>query len=417
MPTVRFCFIAARPRASGAVCGACRNWMTSTTWNTWPTSTHWRWVIDTNCTWTIALPMLLVAHKKDATSSSSVDDPPSYESDSWHVLQTTLKAMSLVHRTWTEPAQRTLRRRIILTCRRSLRSFARSPACGTGVREFAYKIPKSETCTFFHEASVAREHWTTLASVVSRLTTLRFLSLSIESAHLADLSGLDAVLEAVEGLKTLEGLWLHSARDHCPYLPKLCSTISKLPNLRFLSIWNWTCSKRPPASSSSPTALEVVNMPEKNLFELTPPKTLKALQLRDDYLTTPPMFLAWLFQPRGSYSLDTLDLHITFSRPLPPSLLTLPLDSVLPLSNSNSIHTTPSRVDSSHLLAALSQDPSTEPSVVLSLRRAQSYLVLWADGLDIEERTLEESLAKSKRARATTLRLLFSISRTLTDSQ
>lgn len=69
------------------------------------------------------------------------------------------------------------------------------------------------------------------------------------------------------------------------------------------------------------------------------------------------------------------------------------------------------------ILTAFSHDPSIEPSIVLSLRRAQGYLVLWADGLDIEEGLLDESLTKSKRARATTLRLLFSVSRTLTDSQ
>ena len=69
------------------------------------------------------------------------------------------------------------------------------------------------------------------------------------------------------------------------------------------------------------------------------------------------------------------------------------------------------------ILTALSHDPSTEPPVLLSLRRAQSYLVLWADGLDIGEGLLDESLTKSKRARTTTLRLLCSISGTLTDSR
>ena len=68
------------------------------------------------------------------------------------------------------------------------------------------------------------------------------------------------------------------------------------------------------------------------------------------------------------------------------------------------------------ILTALSHDPPTGPSVILSLQRAQSYLVLWADGLDIGEGLLDESMTKSQRARKTTLRLLCSISSTLTDS-
>ncbi|KAL5482841.1 hypothetical protein ACEPAI_9436 [Sanghuangporus weigelae] len=274
----------------------------------------------------------------DATPLSAPSDEPS-TTLTYH-LQSTFKQMSLVHRSWTEPSQRALRRRIILTSRRTLRGFARSLACGTGVREFAYKIPKSEVCTFFHEASVSREHWCTLASVVSRLTTLRYFCLSVESAHLADLSGLDMVLNAIEGLKSLEGLWMLSIRDHCPYLPKLCATISKLPDLRFLGIWNWTCPRRPSGGLGDSQERQ-----EKTL-ELTPPSSLRALQIRDEYLTTPLAYLSWLFQPRKPYSLETLDLHITFSRPLPLT----PLDPTFPNSESN--YTTP-RIDSSHLLSAL----------------------------------------------------------------
>ncbi|EJC98902.1 uncharacterized protein FOMMEDRAFT_31485 [Fomitiporia mediterranea MF3/22] len=278
-------------------------------------------------------------YETDATPGSS--EGSRYYNSQTHArtstIQTCLKRMSFVHRSWTELAQRALRRRAILTSRRFLREFARSPACGAGVREFAYKIPKSETCTFFHEASVAREHWSTLASVISRLSTLRFLCLSIESAHLADLSGLDLVLNSIAGLTSLEGLWLVSSRDHCPYLPQLCQTISKLPNLRFLSIFNWTCPRRP-------TVSDTLEMRER-VLELTPPASLTALQIRDDYLTTPPAYLSWLFRPRNSYSLTTLDLHITFSRPLPTSLLDP--------TGSNSMYTNP-HVDFSHLLASLS---------------------------------------------------------------
>ncbi|KAH8105002.1 hypothetical protein DFH11DRAFT_1324269 [Phellopilus nigrolimitatus] len=177
------------------------------------------------------------SHEADATPN--VSEAPAIP----QIQMANLKDMCLVHRSWTAPVQRVLRRRVVLRSRDSLRDFARSPACGTGVREFAYKIGKSFVCTFFHEVSVAKEHWGTLASVLSRLTNLRFLSLRIESAHFAELSGLDLVLQAIGTLESLEGLWLMSSRDHCQYLPHLCEAVSKLHNLRFLSVCNWTCSR------------------------------------------------------------------------------------------------------------------------------------------------------------------------------
>ncbi|WYZ42405.1 hypothetical protein EsH8_VI_000104 [Colletotrichum jinshuiense] len=65
------------------------------------------------------------------------------------------------------------------------------------------------------------------------------------------------------------------------------------------------------------------------------------------------------------------------------------------------------------VLTALSQDASIERSILVSLKRSLSYLVLWADGFGVGGERLGISLSKSKRVRATTLRLLLSISRTL----
>ncbi|KAK8042350.1 hypothetical protein PG994_012833 [Apiospora phragmitis] len=59
-------------------------------------------------------------------------------------------------------------------------------------------------------------------------------------------------------------------------------------------------------------------------------------------------------------------------------------------------------------------DSSVDKSILLSLQRGQSYLVLWADGFGVSDGLLDKSLDKSRRARASTLRLLFSVSQTLT---
>ncbi|KAI5118248.1 hypothetical protein M0805_007497 [Coniferiporia weirii] len=218
--------------------------------------------------------------------------------------------MCLVHRTWTVHAQHALQRRTILTSRKALHRFAHSPACNVGVREFAYKIDRTDACTMSYKRSVAQEHWITLASVLSRLANLRFLCLRIESTHIADLAGLDRAISAIGDLSSLEGLWLISPHDHIPYLPHLYAAVSKLRNLRFLSIFNWTCPRKGRATKDP--------VPE-NVLELTPPPHLRTLQIRDGYLVTPTEYLAWLFHPRGKYRPDTLDLQITFSRQRPPA--------------------------------------------------------------------------------------------------
>ncbi|KAK8060007.1 hypothetical protein PG996_009937 [Apiospora saccharicola] len=66
------------------------------------------------------------------------------------------------------------------------------------------------------------------------------------------------------------------------------------------------------------------------------------------------------------------------------------------------------------IITHISSDFSIDKSVQLSLERSQSYLVLWADGYGVSDGLLDKSLDKSRRARATTLRLLFSVSQTLT---
>lgn len=69
------------------------------------------------------------------------------------------------------------------------------------------------------------------------------------------------------------------------------------------------------------------------------------------------------------------------------------------------------------ILAALLQTPLLERSVLVSLQRSQSYLLLWADGLGVSEGLLDASLRKSKRVQANTLRLLTSVSSTLTKGE
>ncbi|THH07700.1 hypothetical protein EW145_g3189, partial [Phellinidium pouzarii] len=267
-----------------------------------------------------------------------------------HNWQADLRRMCLVHRSWTAPAQRALQRRAILTERRALPEFARSLACGSGVREFAYKLTKADTCTSFHECSVAREHWATLATVLSRLTNLRYLCLRIESAHLADLSGFEFVLRAIGTMSSLEALWLLSSRDHCPYLPNLCVAISKLQNLRFLSICNWTCPRK---GITDIYHNHTFAREQESALTLSPPSQLKTLQLRDTYLIIPPAYFSWFFQPRDEYALTALDLQLTFARP--PNLGIVGYDV-----------STSSRIVSAPVLAAL--EPLLPNLTTLALR-------------------------------------------------
>ncbi|KAH7324243.1 hypothetical protein B0I35DRAFT_475505 [Stachybotrys elegans] len=67
------------------------------------------------------------------------------------------------------------------------------------------------------------------------------------------------------------------------------------------------------------------------------------------------------------------------------------------------------------VLKALSEKSSVQRSVLVSLQRSQSYLVLWADGVGVGENKFDACLAKSKRVRSATLRLLLSVTKTLTE--
>lgn len=58
------------------------------------------------------------------------------------------------------------------------------------------------------------------------------------------------------------------------------------------------------------------------------------------------------------------------------------------------------------------QKTLSQPTFI-SLERAYSYLLLWANGYGVVDGSIEASLDKSKRARQATFRILISISRTL----
>jgi len=66
------------------------------------------------------------------------------------------------------------------------------------------------------------------------------------------------------------------------------------------------------------------------------------------------------------------------------------------------------------ILTELPTTLSIDKSVLVSLQRSHSYLVIWGDGYGVSDGLLDSSLDKSRRARGSTLRLLCSVSRTLT---
>lgn len=68
----------------------------------------------------------------------------------------------------------------------------------------------------------------------------------------------------------------------------------------------------------------------------------------------------------------------------------------------------------SGILDELPTAPSIDKPALVSLQRSHSYLVIWADGYGVSDGLLDSSLDKSRRARSSTLRLLCSVSRTLT---
>ncbi|KAI5118763.1 hypothetical protein M0805_004849 [Coniferiporia weirii] len=216
--------------------------------------------------------------------------------------------MSLVHRAWTMPAQRALRRRVVLNSDRRLQLFLRSPHCGPWVQELIYSYdPFAELNEHGNSdggtsSPVLDIRWQLLASLLQRLPNLRFLS--IETVYYPlneqDFLGFETLFPPLGSLTRLEGLCITSFgifdSSTCPFLIALCAQLPRLQRLEYLHINNLSCDWEEMDSPVWPA-----------LRKAGPPPSLKTLSLElSSRACVPRHFLAWLLAPRGDYALDRL---------------------------------------------------------------------------------------------------------------
>jgi len=201
-----------------------------------------------------------------------------------------LKAMSLVCRDWTNPAQDILHRRVFLRGS-SLQQFLDSPRSGPWVRELQFWE--------YHHSEHQEEKAVLLSRLFGeRLTSLVALSIGSEYqsswprniapylSSLASITHLRALhIQCLLGPKSLSQIYEAIARMH------------NLETLSLLGLWE-------DEGDSQPLAPE--------LIRTHPPASLKRLLLRlefDDMATQE--LLSWLLQARDDYALQELRLVVT----------------------------------------------------------------------------------------------------------
>lgn len=195
--------------------------------------------------------------------------------------------MSLVHRSWTDAAQRYLRRHIFISNPTGLRAVLQSTTIGPWVREMSffcdtdYDYPKTN----------ADETPRLLAGVLQRCSNLTCLNLrdyktglSIEVSH--------DVLGQLAGLVYLEHLLLRpSSGISYQEFWKLGTILPNLHSLKSLNLQHWRVDEV--MLLSSPKRQDVISSDAP-----IPPASLEAISLVDVELVTSGIF-SWLLNPRS----------------------------------------------------------------------------------------------------------------------
>lgn len=220
-----------------------------------------------------------------------------------------LKNISLVHRTWTKPAQDILRSRVYLGRPSSIARFLSSLKAVEQVREL--QDWHMEFSNIFNKAEEEMDVEPLMRILYGRLSNLRALSISIGRPDTdAVLSPLDFMLPG-SSLRSLHvhGIWT------CCSLTKLCEVITNMPRLSVLSIIGHTFWDDTNAADYS--------LPD---YILSPPPSLTKLLFSYYCLggrTLPEKILTWLFRPRGDYALRELRLHVHKDHSEPHAFRTL----------------------------------------------------------------------------------------------
>lgn len=191
-----------------------------------------------------------------------------------------LLSMSLVHRTWTSPAQERLRRRFVLHGDQDrLISYLRNPLCGPWIRELGLG--------YVYSRDSVRQQDQLAESLLSRVPNLRILAFGM----ISPLAGW--FTRTLETLVHIERLSLFGRLSNSAFA-QLCEILPALHNLSFLRISDY--------EDPGTDILQAVPLQ-------SPPPSLKTVALSSQMgfpLSYP--HLAWLLKPSGDFVLHYLIL-------------------------------------------------------------------------------------------------------------
>jgi len=219
-----------------------------------------------------------------------------FDRDKVGILETSrlLQTMSLVHRTWSCPAQHALKSLPLYLGQLNIRKLLSHPWCSPGTRFID---------AMFRKPVMTDNHYIEAFDIVtSRISTLS--SLSYESCF-STASDLDKALESISRLRNLRNLHIHVEvlRMSLDQTSSLFITVSSMRCLETLSIKGGIIyMSYPPGNTDNSSRLQ----------SLSPPATLKTIVLEDSNL--PQSYLSWLLETREEYCPESLTLTINNHR-------------------------------------------------------------------------------------------------------
>lgn len=215
----------------------------------------------------------------------------------WGSIRDSLGKMSLVHRSWTDVAQRFLRRRMIIWSPTCLRSLLHSPMIGPWVRELSLVCTDESGES---EIMFSTETPRLLAGVLHRCPNLTHLDLSAYEGQLPAGNPHD-IIGQLACLKKLEHLWLRPyswSREGNQEFWKLAKVLHELRFLKSINLQKWVYGGVKLSAGSDPIPSDA---PE-------PSATIEALSLYHVDIVSSGI-LNWLLNPRNG--IVKLELYLS----------------------------------------------------------------------------------------------------------
>lgn len=242
-----------------------------------------------------------------------------------------LRNMSLVHRSWTGPAQRALHKRVDVRGIMNLRTLLRSPYVGPRIKEVCFVCPDLMPNLSERSDAEFADMARLLSSFLKSAPNVHSLCLRITvSKGSSDSSRFRSLTRGLVGLHCLENLWFIQDGSHdipAQWMPELCSALSNLPQLKVLWLKSFSNSRKAEVTDAAPTtALNSTRHP--NVMDtISPPPRLASISFTAFRCSQIPGILTWLF---SAHTLKGIGFMLDNLKGTPPAPLLVALQPVLP---------------------------------------------------------------------------------------